>query len=43
MKTIDGTAFIAVQPSTVRTKRDEICERRIGIVPHDEDEETELD
>jgi len=43
MKTINGAPFIAVQPSTVSTKRNEVCERCIGVVPHDEDEENKVD
>jgi hypothetical protein len=39
VKAIDRTAFVAVQPSTVRTERNEVSKRSVSVVPHDEDEE----
>ena len=40
MKPIDGAPFVAMQPRSVSAKGNQISERYIGIVPHDEDEET---
>jgi hypothetical protein len=39
MKTVYGAALIALEPCAIGVEGNEVCERGIGIVPHDEDEE----
>ena len=36
MKAIDGATFVAMQPSAIGAKRNEISERSVRIVPRDE-------
>ena len=39
VKTIDRPSLVSVQPGTVGAKRYEVRQRRVGVIPHDEDEE----
>jgi hypothetical protein len=43
VKAIYRAALVAMKPSTVGAKGDEVSERNVGVVPHDEDEETECE
>ena len=40
-KTLNRAALVTMEPSSVRSKRNEVCERNVGIVPHGENEEPE--
>src|SRR5882724_1451565 len=42
VKSIYRAALIAMQPCAVSAERDEVGKRCVGVVPHDEDEETEM-
>ena len=40
VKAIYGASFVAMEPSAITAKRDEVRERSVSVVPHDEDERT---
>jgi hypothetical protein len=42
MKPINRAALIPMQPGAARAEGDEVGKWCVGVVPHDEDEETEM-
>ena len=39
VKAVNGTTLVTMQPGAIAAKGNQIGERSVGVVPHDEDEE----